>query len=145
MTILQNFPTLRLVVAAALIRDDGHIFLQKRPEGKALAGLWEYPGGKVEPGETPEFALMRELKEEIGVAASPADMVPITFASQPAAGKHMILLLYVLNRWTGEAVAQEGQETGWFTLEQMADLPMPPADLPFIAPLAEYLARKEKV
>ena len=139
--ILKNFPTLRLVVAAAMVRDDGRIFLQKRPEGKALAGLWEYPGGKMEADETPEAALTRELFEEIGVNADPIDMVPITFASQPVAGKHMILLLYVLTRWTGEPAAQEGQETGWFTLAEMADLPMPPADLPFNAPLTEYLAR----
>ena len=132
-----------MVVAAALVRDDGRIFLQKRPEGKALAGLWEYPGGKLEPDETPEDALKRELAEEIGVVTDPADMVPTTFASQPVAGKHMILLLYALTRWTGEPAAQEGQETGWFTLEQMADLPMPPADLPFISSLTEYLARND--
>ncbi len=140
---MQNFPTLRLVVAAALVRDDGRIFLQKRPEGKALAGLWEYPGGKMEPDETPEHALTRELLEEIGIVTNPADMVPITFASQPVAGKYMILLLYVLTHWTGEPAAQEGQETGWFTLAEMAELPMPPADLPFLAPLEEYLTRKE--
>ena len=138
---MQKFPTLRLVVAAALVREDGAIFLQKRPEGKALAGLWEYPGGKVDEGETPEDALTRELMEEIGIVTSPDTMIPITFASQPVAGKHMILLLYATNRWSGEPTAQEGQETGWFTLDQMADLPMPSADLPFIAPLAEYLAR----
>ncbi len=142
--ILQKFPTLRLVVAAALVREDGAIFLQKRPEGKALAGLWEYPGGKMEPSETPESALIRELAEEIGVNVDASDMVPITFASQPVAGKHMILLLYALSRWSSEPIAQEGQETGWFTLSELADLPMPPADLPFIAPLAEYLARIQK-
>lgn len=138
---MESFPTLRLVVAAAMVRGDGRIFLQKRPEGKALAGLWEYPGGKMEGDETPEEALTRELSEEIGVVTDPSDMVPITFASQPVAGKHMILLLYVLTHWTGEPAAQEGQETGWFTLSEMADLPMPPADLPFNAPLTEYLAR----
>lgn len=142
---MKKFPTLRLVVAAAMVRADGRIFLQKRPEGKALAGLWEYPGGKIEADETPEMALTRELAEEIGVNANAADMIPITFASQPVAGKHMILLLYALTRWTGEPAAQEGQETGWFTLDEMADLPMPPADLPFIVPLAEYLVRKENV
>lgn len=140
---MQNFPTLRMVVAAAMVRADGRIFLQKRPEGKALAGLWEYPGGKMESNETPEHALARELAEEIGVHVEPADLVPITFASQPVVGKHMVLLLYALTRWSGDPVGEEGQETGWFTLDQMADLPMPPADLPFIAPLAEHLARIE--
>ncbi len=130
-------------MAAALVRDDGRIFLQKRPEGKALAGLWEFPGGKIEDGESPEHALARELAEEIGVGAQPADMVPVTFASEPVAGKHMILLLYALTCWSGEPAGVEGQETGWFTLAEMADLPMPPADLPFLAPLSEYLARIE--
>ena len=138
---MQNFPTLRLVVAAALVRNDGRIFLQKRPEGKTLAGLWEYPGGKVESNETPEHALIRELEEEVGIIVKPTDLVPITFASQPVADKHMILLLYIATGWNGEPAALEEQETGWFPPEQMADLPMPPADLPFIAPLRAYLAR----
>lgn len=138
---MKNFPTLRLVVAAAMVRPDGRFFLQKRPEGKALAGLWEFPGGKMEAHETPEEALTRELMEEIAVCAAPTDCTPITFASEPVAGKHMILLLYALTRWTGEPVGREGQETGWFTLAEMADLSMPPADLPFLKPLADYLAR----
>lgn len=141
--ILKKIPTLQLVVAAALLGEDDRIFLQRRPKGKAMAGLWEYPGGKLEVNETPESALIRELEEEIGVCVNPADTMPITFASQPVAGKHMILLLYAIHHWSGSPVAMEGQETGWFTLDQMADLPMPPADLPFTAALSDYLSRQQ--
>lgn len=131
---------LRLVAAAALIDDSRRILLARRPEGKALAGLWEFPGGKLEPGETPEHALARELDEELGIAARPADMTPITFASEPVAGRHLVLMLYAVRAWQGQPQAIEAPEIGWFGLDEMGDLAMPPADAPFLPALARFLA-----
>ena len=138
----EHADPIRIVSAAALVGEDGRIFLARRPLDKALPGLWEFPGGKVEQGETPEQALVRELIEEIGVTVDPAHMTPLTFASEPVAGKHMLLLLYVVHRWTGEPQALEAPDIGWFTLDEMAALAMPPADAPFIPALARYLTER---
>jgi 8-oxo-dGTP diphosphatase len=128
-----------LVVAAALVRDDGHILLQKRPEGREMAGLWEFPGGKLEAGEQPEAALARELAEELAIVAEPADLVPACFASASIGERDLLLLLYVCRAWAGLPEPLEGQELGWFGLDQMHSLPMPPADLPLIALLEKIL------
>jgi 8-oxo-dGTP diphosphatase len=129
---LKKNPTLLLVVAAALVRGDGLILLQKRPEGREMAGLWEFPGGKLEEGEQPEAALARELEEELGIDVDPADLRPACFASAPLATKNLLLCLYSCDTWRGEMEAREGQELGWFTIDAMRTLPMPPADLPLI-------------
>lgn len=131
---VEKIPTLT-VVAAALIGADGLILLQQRPPGRAMAGLWEFPGGKVEPGETPEAALVRELAEELGIVADPADLAPLTFASVPGAARHMLLLLYTLRRWTGEPRALDAAALRWLRPGEMIAAEMPPADGPFIAML----------
>lgn len=128
--------TLMLVVAAALVRSDGLMLLQRRPAGKQHAGLWEFPGGKLEDGETPEQALARELREELGIGIDPSHPTPLTFASTATPDRALLLLLYVVHRWTGEPQALEGGEIAWTSLADMAALPMPPADRPFIAALA---------
>jgi 8-oxo-dGTP diphosphatase len=128
-----------LVVAAAMI-EDGRVLVQQRPEGTSLAGLWEFPGGKIEPGESPEAALARELDEELGVAVDPAALVPLTFASEPLADRHLLLLLYRLDRWEGEPEARHASALAWADMAALRDLPMPPADLPFLEVLATLLA-----
>ncbi|MDB5676506.1 MAG: pyrophosphohydrolase [Sphingomonas bacterium] len=122
-----------VVVAAALTDAAGRVLVQRRPAGKAMAGLWEFPGGKVESGETPEGALARELGEELGIFVAPADLAALTFASQRLADRHMLLLLYRCTRWAGAARALDADLLLWRRPDDMADLPMPPADLPLLA------------
>lgn len=127
---MEKNPT--LVVAAALIDADGRVLLQQRSSGRALAGLWEFPGGKVESGEVPEAALVRELREELGIETEAACLAPATFASAELGEKHMILLLYVCRTWRGEPQALDATALQWVRPHQMHALPMPPADTPLI-------------
>lgn len=120
------------VVAVALVDADGRILLQQRPPGKSLAGLWEFPGGKIEPGETPEAALTRELAEELGISVSTACLAPATFASAPLGDRHLLLLLFVCRKWEGTPRAIEASALTWVRPVQMHALPMPPADRPLI-------------
>lgn len=124
-----------LVVAAALIDGEGRVLLQQRPPGKPMAGLWEFPGGKIEPGESPEAALARELHEELGITLSVEDPRPIAFASEPLAGRHLLLLLYTIRRWEGAPQAHHATELRWVIPAAMRDLPMPPADVPLVEAL----------
>ena len=121
-----------LVVAAALIDADGRVLLQQRPPGKAMAGLWEFPGGKVEVSETPEAALVRELEEELGIRTHSSCLAPATFASEALGDRHLLLLLYVCRKWEGLPEARHATALKWVRPNQMYALPMPPADLPLI-------------
>ncbi|SFP62045.1 (deoxy)nucleoside triphosphate pyrophosphohydrolase [Sphingomonas rubra] len=136
MTDSVTSPPLLIVVAGALVRDDGRVLLQRRGAGKEHAGLWEFPGGKVEPGETPEAALARELAEELGIAPSGPAPVPLSFASEPAGSRHLLLLLFVVTRWRGEPRALDAAEIAWVEPERLGDRLMPPADRPLAAALA---------
>lgn len=120
------------VVAAALVDLEGRVLLQQRPEGKSLAGLWEFPGGKVEPGETPEAALIRELEEELAIAVPHACLAPAAFASAPLGDRHLVLLLYITRKWSGVPRALEATALRWVRPSDMHVLPMPPADRPLI-------------
>ena len=120
------------VVAAALVDLEGRVLLQQRPEGKSLAGLWEFPGGKIEPGETPEAALIRELEEELAIVVPHACLAPATFASAPLGERHLLLLLYITRKWTGVPRALEATALRWVRPNEMHALPMPPADRPLI-------------
>jgi 8-oxo-dGTP diphosphatase len=120
------------VVAAALIGGDGRILLQQRAPGRAMAGLWEFPGGKVDEGEHPEAALARELREELGIEAGEADLVPACFASAPLGERHMILLLYLCRRWVGEPRPLDASALRWEKPAGMRALAMPPADAPLV-------------
>lgn len=133
---MEENPTMLFVVAAALTTDNGTILLQKRPEGKPMAGLWEFPGGKVEQGEAPKNALIRELAEELSIIVAADDLIPVTFASEDLGEKHLLLLLYRCNRWQNQPIPNDWQELMWSDLDQMRMLPMPPADAPFIEILA---------
>ncbi len=128
-----------LVTAVALIDADDRVLLQKRPEGKALAGLWEFPGGKVDPGETPERALIRELREELGIDARESCLAPLTFASHAYDDFHLLMPLYVCRQWKGRVTGREGQELAWVKPARLADYPMPPADIPLIPILRDWL------
>jgi 8-oxo-dGTP diphosphatase len=128
-----------LVVACALVDSDGRILIAQRPEGKKLAGLWEFPGGKVETGETPEATLVRELREELGIETKSACLAPLTFASHGYEDWHLLMPLYVCRRWEGVAQGREGQALKWVRARELRQYPMPPADLPLIAPLIELL------
>ena len=128
------------VVAAALIDGDGRVLLQRRPPGKQMADLWEFPGGKVEPGETPEAALVRELAEELAIVVDPAALAPLTFASAGIGERHLLLLLYTLRDWRGDPQALEASALAWVAPAAMRDMPMPPADIPFIATLERLIA-----
>ncbi|WP_298283987.1 8-oxo-dGTP diphosphatase MutT [Acidocella sp.] len=128
-----------LVVAVALIDAAGRILLARRPEGKKMAGLWEFPGGKLEPGETPEAALARELAEELGIAADPRDFAPFVFASHAYEGFHLLMPLYVCKRWQGEPRPAEGQKLAWVAPDALVEYPMPPADRPLIPMLRDFL------
>ncbi|MEO9468811.1 8-oxo-dGTP diphosphatase MutT [Parasphingorhabdus sp.] len=129
---MENNPTLLFVVAAALRNADGEILVQKRPHGKAMAGLWEFPGGKVDAGENPEAALIRELEEELGIVVSATALKPLTFASEPLDSKHLLLLLYGCDQWNGEPEAIVASEIKWVTPADLHKLKMPPADGPLV-------------
>jgi 8-oxo-dGTP diphosphatase len=130
---MEEKPTMLYVVAAALTTEDRRILVQKRPEGRVMAGLWEFPGGKLDPAETPEEALIRELDEELGIGVEACDLVPCTFASEDLEGKRLVLLLYRCRKWSGEPMPLDGQEIRWVDTKAMKLLKMPPADAPFIA------------
>jgi 8-oxo-dGTP diphosphatase len=128
-----------LVAACALIDADGRVLIAQRPPGRQMAGLWEFPGGKVEAGETPETTLIRELKEELGIIVNEACLAPLTFASHGYADFHLVMPLYVCRRWDGTVRAQEGQELAWVWPNRLKDYPMPPADVPLISHLTALL------
>ena len=130
---------LLLVVACALVDPDNRILIAQRPEGKSLAGLWEFPGGKVDAGESPEAALIRELREELGVETKEACHAPLTFASHAYEDFHLLMPLYICRRWQGVPQSREGQALKWVRAKALRDYPMPPADLPLIAPLIDLL------
>jgi 8-oxo-dGTP diphosphatase len=120
------------VVAAALVDADGRVLVQQRPPGKPMAGLWEFPGGKVEPGETPEAALARELTEELGIGVETACLAPATFASEALGARHLVLLLYALRKWQGVPEARHASALKWVRPLELHGLAMPPADKPLI-------------
>ena len=126
------------VVAAALIDPTGRVLVQQRPPGKQMAGLWEFPGGKIEPGETPEAALVRELHEELGIAVAERDLAPLTFASETLGDRHLLLLLYVCRVWRHDPVALDAVALSWALPADLRALAMPPADAPFIAALEVF-------
>src|SRR5579872_573282 len=128
-----------LVVAVALVDVDGRVLLAQRPPGKSMAGLWEFPGGKVHEGETPEAALIRELKEELGIDTAEACLAPFTFASHRYETFHLLMPLYVCRRWTGTPTAREGQTLAWVRPLKMDQYPMPPADKPLVAMLRDLV------
>jgi 8-oxo-dGTP diphosphatase len=128
-----------LVAAVALVDADGRVLLARRPAGKSMAGLWEFPGGKVDPGETPESALIRELAEELGIDVAASCLAPLTFASYSYPDFHLLMPLYVCRKWTGIPAAREGQVLAWVRPARLADYPMPPADAPLIAMLRDLL------
>jgi 8-oxo-dGTP diphosphatase len=130
---------LLLVVAVALIDADDRILVAQRPPGKQLAGLWEFPGGKVDPGERPEAALIRELHEELGIEVKEACLAPLTFASHAYEDFHLLMPLYVCRRWQGLVTPREGQALKWLRARQLRDIPMPPADAPLIPALIDLL------
>jgi len=128
-----------LVSAVALVDRDGRVLLAQRPEGKSMAGLWEFPGGKVEPGETPEAALVRELHEELGIETWNSCLAPLTFASHSYAEFHLLMPLFVCRKWEGIPQAHEGQTLKWVRPAELRDYPMPPADIPLIPILRDWL------
>ena len=128
-----------LVAACALIDPDGRVLIAQRPAGKPMAGLWEFPGGKVEPGERPETTLIRELHEEIGITVSEACLAPLTFASHAYSSFHLLMPLYICRRWEGLVVAREGQNLAWVRANKLRDYPMPAADIPLIPHLQDLL------
>lgn len=127
------------VSAVALIDADGRVLLAQRPSGKMMAGLWEFPGGKIEPGETPEYALVRELKEELGIDTSVSCLAPLTFASHSYDDFHLMMPLYACRVWQGQVTAKEGQDFAWVYPKDFDHYPMPPADIPLIPVLRELL------
>jgi 8-oxo-dGTP diphosphatase len=128
-----------LVVACAFVDADGRVLLAQRPEGKPMAGLWEFPGGKVEAGETPEQTLIRESEEELGITVREACLAPLTFASHSYPEFHLLMPLYVCRRWDGTMAAKEGQRLAWVRPNRLRDYPMPPADEPLVAHLTTLL------
>ncbi|MFP7672135.1 8-oxo-dGTP diphosphatase MutT [Marivita sp. S0852] len=128
-----------LVSAVALVDVEGRILLAQRPEGKSMAGLWEFPGGKVEEGETPEHALIRELQEELGIDTWESCLAPLTFASHNYDSFHLMMPLYVCRKWKGTPVSKEGQALKWVRANRLRDFPMPPADIPLIPILRDWL------
>jgi len=131
--------TILLVVACALVDADRRVLIAQRPAGKQLAGLWEFPGGKLEPGETPEQALIRELEEELGIATRTACLAPLTFASHSYESFHLLMPLFVCRKWQGTPTAREHAVLKWVRPQRLRDYPMPPADEPLIAPLCDLL------
>lgn len=132
-----NLPTV-LVSAIALIDPDGRILIAQRPEGKSMAGLWEFPGGKVEAGEIPEAALIRECKEELDIDITAACLAPFAFASHTYEKFHLLMPLFVCRKWEGIVRPMEGQQTKWVNIRDLKDYPMPPADLPLLAMLRDF-------
>jgi 8-oxo-dGTP diphosphatase len=128
-----------LVSAVALVDADGRVLLAQRPTGKPLAGLWEFPGGKVDPGETPETALIRELGEELGIDVAASCLAPFTFASYTYPDFHLLMPLYICRKWSGIPTAREGQRLAWVRPARLGDYPMPPADPPLVAMLRDLL------
>jgi 8-oxo-dGTP diphosphatase len=128
-----------LVSAVALVDADGRILLAQRPAGKPMAGLWEFPGGKVDPGETPETALIRELAEELGIDVTASCLAPFTFASHSYPDFHLLMPLYVCRKWSGIPAAREGQRFTWVRPARLGEYPMPPADKPLVAMLRDLL------
>ena len=128
-----------LVAAVALIDKDGRVLLAQRPEGKSLAGLWEFPGGKVEPGESPETALIRELHEELGIETWQSCLAPLTFASHGYEDFHLLMPLFACRRWQGVPQPREGQNLAWVRAAELSTYPMPPADIPLIPVLRDWL------
>jgi 8-oxo-dGTP diphosphatase len=127
------------VVAVVLLDADNRVLLAQRPEGKAMAGLWEFPGGKINPGETPEAALIRELDEELGVDIRASCLAPLTFASHAYETFHLLMPLYVCRSWRGKPTPREGQKLAWVAPRRLRDYPMPPADIPLIPVLLDVL------
>jgi 8-oxo-dGTP diphosphatase len=130
---------LTLVVACALIDADNRVLIAQRPEGKQLAGLWEFPGGKLESGERPEAALIRELREELGIVTQETCLAPLTFASHAYESFHLLMPLYICRRWEGMVASKEGQALTWVRANKLRDYPMPPADIPLIPHLIDLL------
>ena len=130
---------LLLVVAAALVDGDGRVLICQRPQGKQLAGLWEFPGGKVEPGETPEAALIRELDEELGIAVKRDCLAPFVFASHAYEDFHLLMPLFLCRRWEGFVARREHADLAWVKPQRLGDYPMPPADAPLCAHLRDFL------
>lgn len=130
---------LLLVTAAALVDADNRVLIAQRPQGKQLAGLWEFPGGKIDTGERPEEALIRELQEELGITVREPCLAPLTFASYAYPDFHLLMPLYICRRWEGFVAPREGQAVKWVRASQLRDYPMPPADEPLIPPLVELL------
>jgi 8-oxo-dGTP diphosphatase len=128
-----------LVVAAALIDVDGRVLIAQRPEGRSMAGLWEFPGGKVGPDESPEDAVVRELKEELSIEVCDTCLAPFTFASHAYESFHLLMPLYLCRRWEGQIRPQEGQQVRWVRAAKLSEYPMPPADVPLIAMLYDLL------
>lgn len=128
-----------LVAAGALVDPDGRVLLAQRPEGRSMAGLWEFPGGKVEPGETPEACLLRELREELGVDSWASCLAPLSFASHAYEDFHLLMPLFVCRRWKGTPRPREGQRLAWARPRELRDWPMPPADRPLIPALRDLL------
>jgi 8-oxo-dGTP diphosphatase len=128
-----------LVSAVALIDKDGRVLLAQRPIGKSMAGLWEFPGGKVEPGETPEAALIRELQEELGIDTWQSCLAPLTFASHSYGDFHLLMPLFACRKWQGTAQGREGQALKWVRAQDLRNYPMPPADVPLISVLRDWL------
>jgi 8-oxo-dGTP diphosphatase len=135
----DNAHTVLLVSACALIDADGRVLLAKRPEGKPLAGLWEFPGGKLEPGETPEAALVRELKEELDIDVAPKCLAPLSFTSHAYPEFHLLMPLFVCRNWEGDISPQQGQEIAWVRARDLGTYAMPPADEPLRAALRDLL------
>ena len=128
-----------LVSAAALVDPDGRVLLAQRPEGKSMAGLWEFPGGKIEPGETPEAALIRELYEELGIETWESCLAPLTFASHTYEDFHLLMPLFACRKWQGTPMSREDQSLKWAQPSRLRDYPMPPADIPLIPILRDWL------
>ena len=138
---MEAHPTLMTVVALALLGQDGRVLMQRRPEARAHGGLWEFPGGKVEPGEGPAAALVREIAEELAISIDPDDLAPLTFAAsaEHAGARPLVLLLYTCRRWKGEPAPEPGAVLQWLLPEALAALPMPPLDVPLAAALALHV------
>ncbi len=128
-----------LVAACALVDSDGRVLIAQRPAGKTMAGLWEFPGGKIEAGERPEDTLIRELKEELGIAVKEQCLAPLTFASHDYPDFHLLMPLYVCRRWEGAVTAAEGQRLAWVRPNRLREFKMPPADEPLVAHLTTLL------